>query len=567
MLAWFHNLRFHWKILLAPTFLILVLVSVATYALQMLRANQANVEALLSGPVLQAEMVDNFGAAVSAAQARLYRLTATAANETDQNKIKAIAAQTSAALTDVSEKLNAFESVKDWQAKTLANLEQLRIASTSYLKHAKNTIEMADGEPGAGLMFMTSAERNFAEIEKITEEMSEVSRDLRDREIARANTKLDGQELILTLTALVAVSIGCLVSLLVSRGISTPVVQIADVIKRIANDKFGVIVPDTNRRDEIGIIASAVQVFKERSLETERLRAEQLEAMRRAEAEKSSNMQAVANEFHAAVGGIVDVVAVSATELEATASQLMKTAETTQRLSTVVAAASEEASANSQSVASATEAMSVSVNEIARQVEESRRIAGEAVLQAERTDIRVNELSEAASHIDQVVKLITTIAGQTNLLALNATIEAARAGEAGRGFAVVAHEVKALASQTTRAAEDIGVQIAKMQAVSQDSVVAIKEIGETIRKISKIATMIAAQVEDQNAGNEEIARNVSQLAQGTAHVSADITDVNRGAGETEAASIKVLLSAKSLSGESNNLKVAIDKFLTRIRAA
>ena len=197
MLAWFHNLRFHWKILLAPTFLILVLVSVATYALQMLRANQANVEALLSGPVLQAEMVDNFGAAVSAAQARLYRLTATAANETDQNKIKAIAAQTSAALTDVSEKLNAFESVKDWQAKTLANLEQLRIASTSYLKHAKNTIEMADGEPGAGLMFMTSAERNFAEIEKITEEMSEVSRDLRDREIARANTKLDGQELIL----------------------------------------------------------------------------------------------------------------------------------------------------------------------------------------------------------------------------------------------------------------------------------------------------------------------------------------------------------------------------------
>jgi methyl-accepting chemotaxis protein len=200
-------------------------------------------------------------------------------------------------------------------------------------------------------------------------------------------------------------------------------------------------------------------------------------------------------------------------------------------------------------------------------VQESARIANEAVDQARKTNDRVSELSKAAARISDVVELINTIAGQTNLLALNATIEAARAGEAGRGFAVVASEVKALAEQTAKATGEIGQQITGIQSATQESVGAIKEISGTIEKLSEISSTIAAAVEEQGAATQEISRNIQQAAQGTQHVSSNITDVQRGASETGSASAQVLAAAQSLSGDSNRLKLEVGKFLNSVRAA
>jgi methyl-accepting chemotaxis protein len=211
--------------------------------------------------------------------------------------------------------------------------------------------------------------------------------------------------------------------------------------------------------------------------------------------------------------------------------------------------------------------MASSVNEISRQVQDSARMAGEAVGEARKTNDRVSELSKAAARIGDVVELINNIAGQTNLLALNATIEAARAGEAGRGFAVVAAEVKALAEQTAKATGEIGQQINGIQSATQDSVNAIKEISGTIEKLSEISSAIAAAVEEQGAATQEISRNVQQAAQGTQQVSSNITDVQRGASDTGRASSQVLSAAQSLSGDSNRLKLEVSKFLSSVRAA
>ena len=351
------------------------------------------------------------------------------------------------------------------------------------------------------------------------------------------------------------------------KGLARPIGDLKTVMEAFAHNELKAEVPGVGRRDEVGDMARAVEVFKTNAVEVERLKVG-LEATEKRAAEQSKiDMAKLASDFEGAVGEIIETVSSASTELEASASSLTATAVRSQELTTMVAAASEEASTNVQSVASATEEMASSVNEISRQVQASARIANEAVDQARKTNDRVSELSKAASRIGAVVELINTIAEQTNLLALNATIEAARAGEAGRGFAVVASEVKALAEQTSKATGEIGQQISGIQAATQESVNAIKEISGTIEKLSEISSTIAAAVEEQGAATQEISRNVQQAAQGTQQVSSNIIDVQRGASETGSASSQVLSAAQSLSGDSNRLKLEVGKFLNSVRAA
>ncbi|HTG05548.1 MAG TPA: methyl-accepting chemotaxis protein [Bradyrhizobium sp.] len=351
-------------------------------------------------------------------------------------------------------------------------------------------------------------------------------------------------------------------------GVARPMTRLNGALGEMAGGNLNVVIPGASRGDEIGDLAKTVTVIRENA--EQKARDEVKAKLKQDEilaGQRRVEMVRLADQFEGAVSEIVETVSSASTELEASASTLTATAERSQELTTMVAAASEEAATNVQSVASSTEEMASSITEISRQVQESARMAGEAVEQARTTNSRVGELSKAAARIGDVVELISTIAGQTNLLALNATIEAARAGEAGRGFAVVASEVKALAEQTAKATGEIGQQIAGIQAATQESVNAIKEISGTIEKLSEISSTIAAAVEEQGAATQEISRNVQQAAHGTQQVSANITDVQRGASETGSASSQVLSAAQSLSGDSNRLKLEVGKFLNSVRAA
>jgi methyl-accepting chemotaxis protein len=363
-----------------------------------------------------------------------------------------------------------------------------------------------------------------------------------------------------------AVIAGAAVSFFLVRNISSGIASIIKPMQALGEGDLSAEVPHRGETTEMGAMANALQIFKEALIAK---KAADEAAARDAEEkiERGRRVDAITRNFEAMIGEIVNTVSSASSQLEASAGTLTSTASRSRELATTVASASEEATSNVQSVASATEELSSSVTEISRQVQESARMAGDAVGQARSTTDRVSELSKAATRIGDVVELINTIAGQTNLLALNATIEAARAGEAGRGFAVVASEVKALAEQTSKATGEIGQQISGIQAATQDSVNAIKEISSTIERLSEISSTIAAAVEEQGAATQEISRNVQQAAQGTEQVSANIADVERGAAETGSASSQVLSAAKALSGDSGRLKQEVHKFLGSVRAA
>ena len=391
------------------------------------------------------------------------------------------------------------------------------------------------------------------------------NRNVSKEEVVAATAQANWISLILAIVVVIALIASVAFSFL---GVARPMTRLNAALGEMAGGNLDVVIPGANRGDEIGDLAKTVSIIRENAEQKARdeaetkIRQDEIVAQQR-----KADMVKLADQFESAVGEIVDTVSSASTELEASAGTLSVTAERSQELTTMVASASEEASTNVQSVASATEELSSSVNEIGRQVQESARMATDAVGQARATNERVSELTKAAARIGDVVELINTIAEQTNLLALNATIEAARAGEAGRGFAVVASEVKALAEQTSKATGEIGQQITGMQAATQELVSAIKEISGTIERLSEISSTIAAAVEEQGAATQEISRNVQQAAHGTQQVSTNITDVQRGASETGSASAQVLSAAQSLSGDSNRLKLEVGKFLQTVRAA
>ncbi len=295
-------------------------------------------------------------------------------------------------------------------------------------------------------------------------------------------------------------TIALVVIVMILFGVGSQIVSLVSkmtvAMDRLADGDTSVAVPAVGRRDEIGAMARAVQVFKENMVRNEELQTRE-ETERVAKEQRTEVIDRLTGEFDRRVQEVLSAVTSSATEMQATAQQMSATAEETSRQSANVASASDQATANVQTVAATTEELSASIAEIGRQVMQSAKIAANAVVEAETTNETVQGLAEAASKIGDVVKLISDIAGQTNLLALNATIEAARAGEAGKGFAVVAQEVKNLANQTAKATEEISQQITSVQAETTGAVGAIEKIRSIIGEVSDIATTISSAVEEQ----------------------------------------------------------------------
>ena len=271
--------------------------------------------------------------------------------------------------------------------------------------------------------------------------------------------------------------------------------------------------------------------------------------------------------FEVTVRDVVGTVTGGARVVEEMAHKMNGVVKDTGVQAVAAARASDEASENVGSVASATEELSISLSQISEEVARATTKAHAASTAALRTEAIVKSLAQSAQTIGAVVDLIRDIAEQTNLLALNATIEAARAGEAGRGFAVVAQEVKQLSARTARATDEIAAQVPTMQAATQEAVEAIESIVGFVGDMDQTTLTIASSVDEQRAATQEIARSVSFASQGTLEVAHAIASVNESAQAAGTGVDEMLGLAQALAQQAESLTEAFENLTRQNRAA
>jgi methyl-accepting chemotaxis protein len=368
---------------------------------------------------------------------------------------------------------------------------------------------------------------------------------------------------ILLVTAGFATLLVLSVSLIIGRDAGRSIDRMAQRMTALAAGDTAAEVPGTGRRDEIGRMAQAVEVFRNTALSNDRLTAERAEETARRE-RRTAEIEAACRRFDHEVSEALRQVIAAVAGMEGTAREMRGLADAATGDAGEVGRVSEVSAANVKAVAEAAEALAASIADIGRETARSGGLAADAAREAH---AQITTLADAASRIGQVVGLISEIAEQTNLLALNATIEAARAGDAGKGFAVVASEVKQLADQTARATAEIAERIGGIQSETGRVVTVIGRIGTTIGEIDGITATVAAAVERQGAATREIAGRVDQAAAGSRDVSAGLGRVTGAVRRTGDQAAELQQVTDDLGARARGLKGQIDGFLGTVRTA
>ncbi len=356
-------------------------------------------------------------------------------------------------------------------------------------------------------------------------------------------SKVYGLLSVIAVVGIILVAIFVIVGFFMARSLASPITQTTAMIKEIAQGNL------TKRlaiktKDELGDLAKYFNFF--------------VESLQGIIGELKENVTLVDNSS-ADLLNLSNEMNDSAIQSSDLIKTVVKSSDIINGNMTNVASSMEQTTENTNIVATASEEMSATINEISKNSSQAKQISEQAVEQMKGASEKMHKLGNAAESISAVTDAIAGISDQTNLLALNATIEAARAGEAGKGFAVVANEIKALASQTAEATADIKQQIEGIQATSNETIGEMESVNKVIEDINGIIITIAVAIEEQAAATQEIASNISHVSQGTQDVNENITQSSQAIEKAheDVASMNTLV--ENISGNSSHIAENLEK--------
>jgi len=396
-----------------------------------------------------------------------------------------------------------------------------------------------------------------------------VSSALKDAEAIRENLENSISATLQLAALLIAAALvaGAALAVLLSLAITRPLLRLAGTMRKLSEGDLDVVVADKDRKDEIGRMAAALEVFRANAAEVRRLEGRARDTERSTVEERRRLLGAVAERFKSQVAGIATRVLDTIAIVECSAEDMTRIAKETHGRIDRVCDESRTANESLNMVAAATEEMAASAGEIAARSDRSRQVASDAVAKVETSGRIIESLTDAAAKIGKIVDVIGEVAAQTNLLALNATIEAARAGDAGKGFTVVAAEVKSLANQTRHATDEIFGKIAQVQEAAQQTATMMQAIQDTIRLIDASSAEAAHAIGDQRKAISEISSNAQRVSGSASQVSANIQTLHAIFAEFGTASGDIRTKLGALADGAQALRTETDDFLRYVLAA